>query len=177
MRIECTCYIHVDWGIAFPRMPCRDALSKGRFSSTMSSRQQQKKTGEKKRRNGQHSFGLFRLDQCIVHSPTTRMSTQPNRSGVLLVSVQQQVLKESAVTKGAVNYRYLTLKYNTVTRSGYDVERIAYVAATVRRKKLITLAATVSSERRKKMDVDLDAIRASFRVGDVGASDILPGFD
>lgn len=81
------------------------------------------------------------------------------------------------MTKGAVNYRYLTVKYNTVTRSGYDVERIAFVAATVRRKKLFTLVATVSGERRKKMDTDLEAIRASFRVGDVSTSETLPTFD
>ena len=57
---------------------------------------------------------------------------------------------------GGVNYKYLTVKYNTVTRSGYDVERIAYIAATMKRKKLVTLVATVSAERRYKMELDLD---------------------
>lgn len=66
-----------------------------------------------------------------------------------------QILQEVSVTKGGVNYTYLTVKYNTVTRSGYDVERISYIAATVRHRKLFTLAATTSSERRNKMDVDL----------------------
>lgn len=73
------------------------------------------------------------------------------------------------MTKGGVSYTYLTVKYNTVTRSGYDVERISYIAPTVRQRKLFTLVATASSERRNKMDVDLNAIRASFRVGDAGA--------
>lgn len=67
-----------------------------------------------------------------------------------------------------MNYKYLTVMYNTVTRSGYDVQRISYIAATVRQRKLFTLVATTSSDRRKKMDVDLIAIRASFRVGDAG---------
>lgn len=62
----------------------------------------------------------------------------------------------------------MTVKYNTVTRSGYDVERISYIAATVKQRKLFTLVATVSSERRNKMDLILNAIQASFRVGDVG---------
>ena len=75
---------------------------------------------------------------------------------------------------GGVNYKYLTVKYNTVTRSGYDVERIAYIAATMKRKKLVTLVATVSAERRYKMELDLDAIRASFRVGDVSTSAVSP---
>lgn len=73
------------------------------------------------------------------------------------------------MAKGGVNYAYLTVRYNTVTRSGYDVERISYIAATVRQRKLFTLVATVSSERRNKMDLELNAIRASFRVGDAGA--------
>lgn len=60
------------------------------------------------------------------------------------------------------------MKYNTVTRSGYDVERISYISATVRQRRLFTLVATVSSERRNKMDLELNAIRASFRVGDAG---------
>lgn len=72
------------------------------------------------------------------------------------------------VANGGVNYKYLTIKYNIVTRSGYDVERIAYVAATVKQRKLFSLAATVSSERRKKMAPDLDAIQSSFRVGEGG---------
>lgn len=79
-----------------------------------------------------------------------------------------QILQEVPVSKGGVNYTYLTVKYNTVTRSGYDVERISYIAATVRQRKLFTLVATTSSDRRNKMDVDLSAIRASFRVGDAG---------
>ncbi|CAN0426822.1 unnamed protein product [Ectocarpus sp. 12 AP-2014] len=78
------------------------------------------------------------------------------------------VLQEKAVTKGGVNYTYLTVKYNTVTRSGYDVERISYIAATVKQRKLFTLVATVSGERRNKMDLILNAIQASFRVGDAG---------
>lgn len=78
------------------------------------------------------------------------------------------------MAKGGVDYKYLTVKYNTVTRSGYDVERIAYIAATIKRKKLVTLVATVSGERRYKMELDLDAIRASFRVGDVSASAVPP---
>ncbi|CAB1110474.1 unnamed protein product [Ectocarpus sp. CCAP 1310/34] len=79
-----------------------------------------------------------------------------------------KVLQEKAVTKGGVNYTYLTVKYNTVTRSGYDVERVSYIAATVKQRKLLTLVATVSGERRNKMDLILKAIQASFRVGDVG---------
>lgn len=79
-----------------------------------------------------------------------------------------QILREVPVTKGGVNYTYVTVKYNTVTRSGYDVERISYIAATVRQRRLYTLVATVSSERRNKMDLELNAIRASFRVGDAG---------
>ena len=81
---------------------------------------------------------------------------------------QTQVLQEVPVTKGGVNYTYLIVKYNTVTRSGYDVERMSYIAATVRQRKLFTLAATCSSERRNKMEVELTAVRASFRVGDAG---------
>lgn len=81
---------------------------------------------------------------------------------------ETQILQEIPVTKGGVNYTYLTVKYNTVTRSGYDVERISYISATVRQRKLFTLVATTSSDRRNKMDVDLIAIRASFRVGDAG---------
>lgn len=76
----------------------------------------------------------------------------------------KQVLEETSVSTGGVDYKYLTLKYNTVTRSGYDVERIAYIASTVRQQVLCSLIATVSSERRKKMESDLAAIRASFRV-------------
>ena len=72
------------------------------------------------------------------------------------------------MASGGVNYKYLTLKYNVVTRSGYDVERIAYVAATVNQRKLFSLAATVSSERRKKMAPNLDVIQSSFRVGEGG---------
>ncbi len=83
-----------------------------------------------------------------------------------MIPSQTQVLQEVPVTKGGVNYAYLTVKYNTVTRSGYDVERISYIAATVRQRKLFTLAATCSSERRNKMEVDLTAVRGSFRVGD-----------
>lgn len=67
-----------------------------------------------------------------------------------------------------MTYTYLTVKYNTVTRSGYDVERTSYISATVRQRRLFTLVATVSSDRRNKMDVELNAIRASFRVGDAG---------
>lgn len=79
--------------------------------------------------------------------------------------------------KGGVKYKYLTVKYNTVTRSGYDVERIAYIAATIKRKKLFTLVSTVSGERRYKMETHLDAIRASFRVGDVSTSTPPPPID
>eukprot|EP00752_Nemacystus_decipiens_P010030 g8943.t1 len=80
-----------------------------------------------------------------------------------------KILQDASVMKGGVTYKYLTVKYNTVTRSGYDVERISYIAATVRQRKLFTLVATTSSDRRNKMDVDLNAIRSSFRVGDAGA--------
>lgn len=89
----------------------------------------------------------------------------------------QQVLHDEAVEKGGVKYKYLTVKYNTVTRSGYDVERIAYIAATIKRKKLFTLVSTVSGERRYKMETHLDAIRASFRVGDVSTSTPPPPID
>lgn len=54
------------------------------------------------------------------------------------------------------------------------MERISYIAATMRQRKLFTLVATVSSERRNKMDVTLNAIRASFRVGDAGLVEIAP---
>lgn len=59
---------------------------------------------------------------------------------------------------------YLALKYNTVTRSGYDVERIAYVASTISNRVLYSLVATASAERIKRMKNDLVAIRESFRV-------------
>lgn len=91
---------------------------------------------------------------------------------ILLTPVNEpfetQILQEIPVAKGGVNYAYMTVKYNTITRSGYDVERISYIAATVRQRRLFTLVATVSSERRNKMDLELNAIRASFRVGDAG---------
>lgn len=76
------------------------------------------------------------------------------------------------MTNGGVTYTYLTVKYTTVTRSGYDVERISYIAATVKQRKLFTLVAPVSGERRMKMDLILNAIQASFRVGDVGVVEV-----
>lgn len=93
---------------------------------------------------------------------------------IRVTSFPTQVLQDLVVTTGGVKYKYLTLQYNTVTRSGYDVERIAYVAATVRQHKLLSLVATVSSQRLKKMALDLDAIRSSFRLGGIGTSDVLP---
>lgn len=70
-----------------------------------------------------------------------------------------------------MDYKLLTLKYNTITRLEYDVERIAYIAATMRQKVPYSLVVTVSSERRKKMEADLVAIRASFRVANVVSPD------
>lgn len=94
-----------------------------------------------------------------------RLSPISTRPAVLLRTPRlSQILEETTTSIGGAKYKYLTLKYNTVTRSGYDVERIAHVAATVHQRLLCSLVATVSSERRNKMDSDLAAIRASFRV-------------
>lgn len=79
----------------------------------------------------------------------------------------QQILEESLVSSGGVDYKYLALKYNTVTRSGYDVERVAYVASTISNRIMYSLVATASSERIKRMKNDLVAIRESFRVANV----------
>ncbi|CAM9244422.1 unnamed protein product [Scytosiphon promiscuus] len=117
-------------------------------------------------------------DDLILNVAQTEANTVQDLSALAIAAETMpseglaKVSQEKASIKGGVNYTYLTVRYNVTTRSGYDVERIAYVAATVRQGKLFTLATTISSERRNKMDVTMNAIRASFRVGDASLVEI-----